>query len=163
MGGQTLRLVDGMGQDDVWKLDRDGHIEHHYETTFEKVYSELLKYFHSNPNDAKGYCDYGPGGSLVDCNLNIVGPGRLMFPSWGPWPIQDLPTLKTDVVSYTGSPRFCYSFNYNLDDIRDLPTHPDLGRNNVMLPEGYGEDFVSFGLRCDAGSSVSATTVSCCL
>ena len=149
VGDYTLDLCDKMMHGDSFKLDRFGQVVHSYHTDFPSLYSVLQAELGGST-----FVDEGDtSGTMAYESWKITNNAKLMFPFYGPLPVQSPPYLEINLPWITGSPEISVAYVTDLSDIEAIDFTPVEGLNKIWIPECEGEDFVSFGLT--TGSSAS--------
>lgn len=151
VGDYTLDLCDKMMHGDSFKVDRFGQVIHSYHTDFPSLYDVLRAEIGGST-----FVDEGDtSGTMAHKSWTITNNARLMFPFYGPLPVQSTPYLEIDLPWITGSPEVSVAFVSDLSDITAIDFNLKVGLNKVWIPKCEGEDFVAFGIT--TGSSASCT------
>lgn len=149
VGDYTLDLCDKMIAGDCFKLDRFGQVVHSYSTDFPSLYSVLQAEIGGST-----FVDEGDtAGTMAPASWKVTNNARLMFPFYGPLPVQSPPLLEIDISWLTGAPEISVAYATDLSDIEAIDYTLEEGHNQIWIPECEGEDFVAFGLTTGSGAS----------
>ena len=154
MGDYDLRLCDQLMGRDSFKLDRFGNCQHTKETSFPENYTALQAEL-----GGSDFLDYGTGGAMAYEALLLGNDATLMFPFYGPLPVQSAPYLKAVLSRIVGAPLIYRAFASDLSDTEAIDFTLKIGTNEVYIPDCEGEDFVAFGIVTDGSSSCTISSV----